>query len=65
MEHDGASEASGAPSDPQEAAIFQYNIKVISLTISNVEEAKDADEKVPTIDEDGVGPPRPKIPGAY
>lgn len=65
MEHDGTSETSGAPSDPQEAAIFQYNVKVISLTISNVEEAKDADEKVPTIDEDGVGPPRPKIPGAY
>ena len=54
-----------SPSDPQQAAIFSYNLKVISFTISNVEEARSANEKVPTIDEDGVGPPRPKIPGAY
>jgi len=64
MDSDGTSEPA-APSDPQEAAIFQYNIKIISLTISNVEEARDADAKVPVIDEDGVGPPRPAIPGAY
>ena len=53
------------PTDPQAAAIFAYNIKVIELTISNIEEAKVANEGSPTIDEDGIGPPRPKIPGAY
>jgi hypothetical protein len=52
-----------SPSDPQQAAIFAYNLKVISFTLSNVEEARDANELAPTIDEDGVGPPRPKIPG--
>jgi hypothetical protein len=62
MDYDGAGEPS-APSDPREAAIFAYNIEIISLTISNVEEARLAD--VPVMDEDGVGPPRPNIPGAY
>jgi hypothetical protein len=51
--------------DPQAAAIFAYCLKVISLTISNVKETRLANEKTPTIDEDGVGPPRPKIPGTY
>jgi hypothetical protein len=51
--------------DPQAAAIYAYCIKVISSTISNVKETRLANEKVPSIDEDGVGPPRPKIPGTY
>jgi hypothetical protein len=62
---DGDLEGDATPSDPQAAAIFAYNLKVIELTISNIEDAKFANEATPTIDEDGVGPPRPKIPGAY
>jgi hypothetical protein len=51
--------------DPQAAALMAYNIKVIELMLSNVEEARFANEKAPGIDEDAVGPPRPNIPGAY
>mmetsp|Transcript_10639 Transcript_10639/g.19877 ORF Transcript_10639/g.19877 Transcript_10639/m.19877 type:complete len:311 (+) Transcript_10639:107-1039(+) len=51
--------------EPQKAAMFAYCLKVISLTISNVKETRLANEKTPSIDEDGVGPPRPKIPGTY
>jgi len=62
-----ASEAAAdvTPSDPQVAAIMAYNMKVMELTLSNVEDARFANEKVAGIDEDGVGPPRPNIPGAF
>jgi len=50
-------------SDPQTAALIAYNKKIISLTISNVKEARLANEAV--IKEDDVGPPRPNIPGTY
>lgn len=50
--------------DPQDDAIMSYNMKIISLTLSNVEEGREADN-FQKLDEDGVGPPRPNIPGAY
>jgi hypothetical protein len=44
-------------------ALMAYNLKIINLTLSNVKEARLANEKL--VDEDAVGPPRPNIPGAY
>ena len=46
--------------DPSAAALLGYDVKVSSLTVSNIMEARLA-----IIDEDAVGPPRPNIPGAY
>lgn len=53
------------PSDPQAAALFAYNMKIVEMTIANVDEIKFATETKPAIDEDAVGPPRPNIPGTY
>lgn len=43
--------------------LMSYNKKIINLTLSNVKEARLANDKI--IDEDAVGPPRPNIPGTY
>lgn len=49
--------------DPTAKTLMSYIIKIINLTLSNVKEARLANEKI--INEDAVGPPRPNIPGAY
>lgn len=54
---------SNSGGDPSAAALLGYVVKVSTLTVSNIMEARLANEKL--IDEDAVGPPRPNIPGAY
>ena len=50
--------------DPLQAAIYKTNLKVIDLTLTVVKEERLANESS-GLDGDGVGPPRPNIPGAY
>ena len=44
-----------------EGPLFAYGKKVIELTVKNVEDVRFANEEMG----DGVGPPHPRIPGAY
>ena len=50
--------------DPVQAALMKYSLKIIDMTLVVVKEARAAGESY-GIDEDGVGPPRPPIPGAF
>ena len=50
--------------DPLLAAIDRTNLKVIDLKVTVVKEERLANESS-VLDGDGVGPPRPNIPGAY
>eukprot|EP00522_Entomoneis_paludosa_P014662 CAMPEP_0172446466 /NCGR_PEP_ID=MMETSP1065-20121228/6058_1 /TAXON_ID=265537 /ORGANISM="Amphiprora paludosa, Strain CCMP125" /LENGTH=215 /DNA_ID=CAMNT_0013197593 /DNA_START=147 /DNA_END=794 /DNA_ORIENTATION=+ len=56
-------ETSSSSTDPQTAALRAYQIKIIQLTLQTIHETRLANEKF--VDEDGVGPPRPHIPGAF
>ena len=50
--------------DPAQAAIMKYSLKIIDLMLVVEKEARIAGESY-GLDEDGVGPPRPPIPGAF
>ena len=57
-------EVSLSDNDPLQAAIYKTNLRVIDLTLTVVKEERLANESS-GLDGDGVGPPRPNIPGAY
>jgi hypothetical protein len=59
-----STEDSMLDNDPLQAAIYKTNLKVIDLTLTAVKEERLANESS-GLDGDGVGPPRPNIPGAY
>ena len=59
-----STEESMLDNDPLLAAIYKTNLKVIDLTLTVVKEERLANESS-GLDGDGVGPPRPNIPGAY
>lgn len=50
--------------DPAQAAIMKYSLKIIDLMLVVEKEGRIAGESY-GLDEDGVGPPRPPIPGAF
>lgn len=51
-------------SDPAQVALMKYSLKIIDMMLVVVKEARAAGESY-GVDEDGVGPPRPPIPGAF
>ena len=54
------------PGELDEAAMMAYSLKVIDLMLVVVKEERFANEESNSgLDGDGVGPPRPNIPGAY
>lgn len=59
--HDDGNHDDSQENDPQTTALMPYNMQIISLTISNLKEARLSEKKY--IDEDEIGPPRPNIPG--
>ena len=63
-ENDDFSGKTSLDLDPLEAAIYKTNLKVIDLTLTVVKEERLANASS-GLDGDGIGPPRPNIPGAY
>jgi hypothetical protein len=52
------------PGELDEAAMLAYSLKVIDVMLTVVREERFANEKS-GLDGNGIGPPRPNIPGAF
>lgn len=62
----GSNATPSTPGELDEAAMMEYSLKIIDLILVVVKEERFANEPSKSgLDGDGVGPPRPNIPGAY